>query len=40
MELRHPMCWLPIVDAFRTFVVCPPLVVREVFQQIQALAAA
>ena len=31
--------WLPIVDAFRTFAVCPPPAVRTAFPQIQALAA-
>lgn len=32
--------WLPIVDAFRTFVVCPPPVIRAVFQRARELAAA
>ena len=30
--------WLPIVDAFRTFAVCPPPALSAVFQQIQTLA--
>lgn len=30
----------PVVDTFRTFVVCPPPEVRAVFQKIQSLAAA
>ena len=32
--------WLPIVDAFRTFAVCPPPAVRAVFQRARELAAA
>jgi len=32
--------WLPLVDAFRTFVACPPPAVRTAFQQIQTLAVA
>lgn len=32
--------WSPIVDTFRTFAVCPPVEVRLVFHQIQALSAA
>ena len=31
--------WLPIVDAFRTLVVCPPPEIRAVFQQIKTHAA-
>jgi hypothetical protein len=31
--------WLPIVHAFRTFVACPPPVIRAVLQQIQTLTA-
>jgi hypothetical protein len=30
-----PRAWLPVVDAFRTLVTCPPPAVRAVFQQIQ-----
>jgi len=26
--------WLPIVDAFRTFAVCPPAEVRAIFQSL------
>ena len=32
--------WLPVVDTFRTFAVCPPPAIRAAFQRIQALAAA
>jgi hypothetical protein len=32
--------WLPSLDTFRTFAVCPPQAVREVFWWIQSLAAA
>ncbi len=38
-KLRTRIVWLPIVDAFRTFVTCPPPVIRAVFQQIQTLTA-
>ena len=34
---RAGKIWLPIVDAFRTRVACPPPAVRAVFQQIQSL---
>jgi hypothetical protein len=33
------MNWLPIVDAFRTFAVCPAPALTAVFQQIQTLMA-
>ena len=32
--------WLPIVDAFRTFAVCPPPAVKIAFEQMQRLTAA
>src|SRR5674476_1324530 len=31
--------WLPVVDAFRTFAVCPSAAVRVAFQQIPRLTA-
>lgn len=39
-EVRSKNNWLPSVDAFRTFVVCPPPEVRVAFGQIRYLAAA
>ena len=36
---RAGKIWLPIVDAFRSRVACPPPAVRAVFQQIQSLQA-
>lgn len=37
MRLFH---WrgLPVVDAFRTLVACPPPAIRAVFRQIQSIA--
>ena len=39
-EGKPVLNWLPIVDTFRTFAVCPPLAVRAVFRHFQAGAAA
>jgi hypothetical protein len=34
-EIWNKNNWLPVVDAFRTLVACPPPAIRAVFQQIQ-----